>query len=61
MGYGGSVTDVSEVLVGGPGGGGVDGIIEHDHVAWIVSMLGPNAMRKATPLTLGPFVISSVV
>jgi restriction system protein len=32
MGYGGSVTDVSKALVGGSGDGGVDGIIDQDHL-----------------------------
>jgi restriction endonuclease Mrr len=32
MGYGGSVTDVSKALVGGSGDGGLDGIIDQDHL-----------------------------
>jgi restriction system protein len=32
MGYGGSVNDVSKALVGGSGDGGVDGIIDQDHL-----------------------------
>lgn len=30
MGYGGSVTDVDKALVGGPGDGGIDGVIDQD-------------------------------
>jgi restriction system protein len=32
MGYGGSVTDVSKALLGGAGDGGVDRIIDQDHL-----------------------------
>jgi restriction system protein len=32
VGYGGSVTDVTKALVGGSGDGGVDGIIDQDHL-----------------------------
>lgn len=30
MGYGGSVTDISKALIGGPGDGGIDGVIDQD-------------------------------
>jgi restriction system protein len=30
MGYGGSVTEINKALVGGPGDGGVDGVIDQD-------------------------------
>lgn len=32
MGYGGSVTDVDKALVGGPGDGGIDGVIDQDQL-----------------------------
>jgi restriction system protein len=51
MGYGGSVTDVSKALVGGSGDGGVDGIIDQDHLG--LDRIYVQAKRYAEGNTIG--------
>jgi restriction system protein len=51
MGYGGSVTDVSKALVGGSGDGGVDGIIDQDHLG--LDRIYVQAKRYAEGNTVG--------
>jgi restriction system protein len=51
MGYGGSVTDVSKALVGGTGDGGVDGIIDQDHLG--LDRIYVQAKRYADGNTVG--------
>ena len=59
MGYGGSVTDVSKALVGGTGDGGVDGVIDQDHLGLDRYMCRPNDMPMATRLVQLPFAAFS--
>jgi restriction system protein len=51
MGYGGSVTDVTKALVGGTGDGGVDGIIDQDHLG--LDRIYVQAKRYAEGNTVG--------
>lgn len=52
MGYGGgSVTDVAKALVGGPGDGGVDGVIDQDPLG--LDRIYVQAKRYATGNTIG--------
>jgi restriction system protein len=51
MGYGGSVTDLSKALVGGTGDGGVDGIIDQDHLG--LDRIYVQAKRYAEGNTVG--------
>jgi restriction system protein len=51
MGYGGSVTDVTKALVGGIGDGGVDGIIDQDHLG--LDRIYVQAKRYAEGNTVG--------
>jgi restriction system protein len=51
MGYGSSVTDVSKVLVGGSGDGGVDGIIDQDQLG--LDRIYVQAKRYAEANTVG--------
>jgi restriction system protein len=51
MGYGGSVSDVSKALVGGSGDGGVDGVIDQDHLG--LDRIYVQAKRYAEGNTVG--------
>jgi restriction system protein len=51
MGYGGSVTSVSKALVGGTGDGGVDGVIDQDHLG--LDRIYVQAKRYAEGSTVG--------
>ncbi len=51
MGYGGSVTDVSKALVGGPGDGGIDGVIDQDALG--LDRVYVQAKRYAEDRTIG--------
>jgi restriction system protein len=51
MGYGGSVADVSKALVGGTGDGGVDSIIDQDHLG--LDRIYVQAKRYADGNTVG--------
>ena len=51
MGYGGSVTDVSNALVGGSGDGGVDGVIDQDALG--LDRIYVQAKRYADGNTVG--------
>ena len=55
MGYGGSVTDVSKALVGGTGDGGVDGVIDQDHLG--LDRIYIQAKRYADGNTVGASAI----
>jgi restriction system protein len=51
IGYGGSVVDVSKALVGGSGDGGIDGIIDQDHLG--LDRIYVQAKRNAEGNTVG--------
>lgn len=55
MGYGGSATDVSKALVGGTGDGGVDGVIDQDHLG--LDRIYIQAKRYADGNTVGASAI----
>ncbi|WPP06495.1 restriction endonuclease [Methylocella tundrae] len=55
MGYGGSVTDVSKALTGGSGDGGVDGVIDQDHLG--LDRIYVQAKRYADGNTVGASAI----
>ena len=52
MGYGGSVTEINKALVGGPGDGGVDGIIDQDVLG--LDRIYVQAKRYADGNAIGP-------
>ncbi|TAD89315.1 MAG: restriction endonuclease [Alphaproteobacteria bacterium] len=55
MGYGGSVTDVSKALVGGPGDGGIDRVIDQDALG--LDRIFVQAKRYARENVIGPGAI----
>jgi len=55
MGYGGSVTDLDKALVGGPGDGGVDGVIDQDPLG--LDRIYVQAKRYADGNNVGPSAI----
>lgn len=58
MGYGGSWEDAGEVT-GGPGDGGIDGIINQDKLG--LDVVGIQAKRRTTENSVGPSVINEFV
>ena len=58
MGYGGSWEDAGEVT-GGPGDGGIDGIINQDKLG--LDVVGVQAKLRTTENSVGPSVINEFV